>query len=528
MKNWILTHKRLYFVIVGIIAFLAFTIITFIGLGKVHDAEAATDVTYNSHGEIKTATVYDLRELSWEYWLNNTQPAILAWYDNPENLANDIIAECNYWVVTGGNIYYFFVEPFYHDSSLSGQCNIFLNYDNGYVLQITTIDGVPSVTSVSGMYDNHHNNDSSFDVMYNYGSNIVGSSYDFLVNCTDSRKDEITRNNLNYPRVIGHSSDAPYFNFKRVSGQFGKSALNTRNPVLLDFYSAISDCEWVYFGHLNNMSDDAQSYMTELEFVVEMPTFECLDNMFGLKEGIAYYEYDSTRVLSELEDALLRWNQHRNLDKQVYKFTYPLVIEPNEDGDFHFTLTYADILNYLRYCNDDMRTLFNQYSKGHQGLITYFARIHSMTGSVVTTYPSQILTGRTTYNEWGSLSYDSCLEVILEQDKDSADYDSAFEDAYDEKYDEYVNGLKSEIEDLQNQLDNYHATNDAFGNLNTTSIWSGFAGIVSGLLSYASSVTSLSVLTGSVFGFMPSPVTSIMQFTFVAICIIAIIKAIRG
>lgn len=184
-------------VLLGVIAFIVSTLL----LMEPKEADAATDVTYISDGEMMSATVYDLRELSWDYWLTNTQPEVLAWYDNPENLANDIISECNYMVVMEQGFYYFFVEPFYHNSSLTGQNNIFLNYDNGYKVGVRKIDGVPSVVSVVGMYDNHSNADSTFTVMYNGGSCVVGSTYDFLVNCTDSLKDGITRNNLTYPEL---------------------------------------------------------------------------------------------------------------------------------------------------------------------------------------------------------------------------------------------------------------------------------------------------------------------------------------
>lgn len=69
------------------------------------------------------------------------------------------------------------------------------------MVTVRTIDGIPSVVDVYGSYDNHSNADSIRKVMYNGGSNVIGSSYDFLVNCTDTRKDGITRNNLTYPTV---------------------------------------------------------------------------------------------------------------------------------------------------------------------------------------------------------------------------------------------------------------------------------------------------------------------------------------
>lgn len=528
MKDWILKHKKLYFFIVGVIAFIAFMAITLHGVKR---ASAATEtVTANIGGTMKEFTVPDIREVDWSYWLTLDGAKR---YNNPQDLPAKIISDCSYLIVRGvdpGYItYFFYKEPFYYDGPLSIQANISLNFDSGYAVTVAWRDGVPRVEDVAGLFDNSSNADNFWLVMYNGGSCMVGSTYDYLVNCTDYRKDEITRNNLTYPQLVSFSSDAPYFSYKDVIGCFPSDLNLAHGGVLTTFYNALSSAEWIYTGKLNNMNSDATSYRTELEFVVELPTFECLDNLIGLKEGVAYYEYGAEKVADRFEDAILKWGEHfGTLDKQVYRFKYPLIIEPSSDGSFHVKLTYADILNYIRYFNEDARTLFNQYSKGHQGLMSMFARIHSVSGHVVTSYPSGQVTGRTTYNEWGSLLYDSCLEVFVDYDKDDENFDSAFDDAYDKGYDSYVGGLKDEILNLQTQLDNYHKVHDAFGNLGSSDIWSGFTGIISGLASFGSSIRGLSVLAGSVFAFFPLAVTGIMSATLLAICVIAIIKAIRG
>lgn len=483
MKDWILKHKKLYFFIVGVVAFIAFMAITLHGVKRASAATHETSVTVPWGDEQVTIELGD-----YDYYLVIYDASGVEGYadvivSNSPALVND-----NMNIVISGAGCRFSKESYSEEPI---EQSFFNGIEVGYQGRWTSLRA-------------------NYDVLKESTNEVYSPSNPFVK-----------------PNVF--DKDAPYFSYKDVIGCFPNDFNLNHGGVLTTFYNALSSAEWIYTGKLNNMNSDATSYRTELEFVVELPTFECLDNLIGLKEGVAYYEYGAEKVADRFEDAILRWGEHfGSLDKQVYRFKYPLIIEPSSDGSFHVKLTYADILNYIRYFNEDARTLFNQYSKGHQGLMAMFARIHSVSGHVVTSYPSGQVTGRTTYNEWGSLLYDSCLEVFVDYDKDDENFDSAFDDAYDKGYDSYVGGLKDEILNLQTQLDNYHKVHDAFGNLGSSDIWSGFTGIISGLASFGSSIRGLSVLAGSVFAFFPLAVTGIMSATLLAICVIAIIKAIRG
>lgn len=535
MKDWILKHKKLYFFIVGFIAFLAFTIITLIGLGKVYDAEAATDITYNDDGEMKSTTVYDIRELSWDYWLNNTQPEVLAKYDNPENLVNDIIAECNYWVVIGGTEYYFFIEPFYHDGSLSGQCNIYMNHDNGYKVTIGMIDGIPSVTSVVGMYDNSANTDTAWSVMYNGGSNVVGSTYDFLVNCTDSRKDAITRNNLKYPIITSYSVDAPYVTFENL---FVDNKLVNAGMYFVDSFfedigkDALSESVWKYNGRLENFNSNLDDeYYWMLRFRLELPTFDHMIELFA-RQGVSYYSDMESKVLRALYDAWLMWNGNKDAPIKVYEFDYPIKIEPDVNGRFSFQFTFEELMTFIKYFYpDDARHELNQYSDWDLSLYLSFLHVDVLSGSVRTTRGNEQIYGYMTTDDFERGIYDVCREAIIKVDLNTAtpeEIDKAISDAFSEAQEKYIADLEGSIEEIQKQIDDLQSVEGAFGGLEVSDIWTGFKSTVTGLASLGASVGVLSSLAGSVLAFMPLSITGIMSSTILAVCIIAIVKAIRG
>lgn len=505
---------KIAYALIVLLGVIAFAISTFLLMEPV-DAEAATDVTYISDGEMMSATVYDLRELSWEYWLNNTQPEVLAFYDNPENLANDIISECNYMVVMEQGFYYFFVEPFYHNSSLTGQNNIFLNYDNGYKVGVRKIDGVPSVVSVVGMYDNHSNADSTFTVMYNGGSCVVGSTYDFLVNCTDSLKDGITRNNLTYPVIADYVFDLDNY-FSSVvfeqSGTLGSDVLWTLffdmkpeiiYPSLANYYIDVSYRfvlpsldflqDFADFG-VSAWSDDAVDLWRFNSD--EKRTFDFSSSYNAPQGFIPVSDFGSN--LREKWQSFYGVPFDEELFLLALRYSYPQVTalyfrELKTDGDYHLgpTCVVHSYEYYLKLSNGlpSPSVIKNVAVNTHGVPIDYIISVADVSSK----------------ND-----YDDLLNRYQQEVQKNEEFEQALKDA------------QSEVQRAEEALKKAHEDMGFSGFLDL------FDNIAKSFESASGALTSIAGAIGSVFSFLPAEITGCLYFVFVFILFVAIIKAIRG
>lgn len=517
MKDWILSHKKVYFFIVGLIAFVSFMVITLIGFKKTSHAATQT-VTANDSGELVEIDVYDIREVSWDYWLENTQDFYLAKYDNPENLANDIISECNYLVVVGSQnylYYYFYVDPFYHNSSLEGQNNIYVDYDNGYRVEVSYNNGNPRIASVCGMFDNASNDDNSWSVMYNGGSNVVGSTYDFLVNCEDSRKNNISRNNLTYPVVADYIFDLDY-TFDDV---YYRQSLSTDDGFFWTLYFD-REPDMVY--------PSLQNYYIDVSYRFVLPSLDLLQDFADIGLEVwsndavdlwrfsgkykRTYDYQASYLAPQgfitLDDLYTNlredWQSFYGtaLDEELLylavRYAYPQVTaityrEIGTDGNYHMGQT--AVLDSYEY-----------YTKLWNGLImpSVLQNVAVNTHGVSLDYiiPLADVSAKNDYDE------------LLNQYQQEVNKNKEFEDA--------LKDAQSEVQRAEEALKKAHEDMGLSGFLDI------FDNIAEAFESASGALTSIASAIGAVFSFMPSEITGCLYFVFVFLLFVAIYKAIRG
>ncbi|MBQ8279836.1 MAG: hypothetical protein IJZ23_08370, partial [Roseburia sp.] len=194
--------------------------------------------------------------------------------------------------------------------------------------------------------------------------------------------------------------------------------------------------------------------------------------------------------------------------------------------------SFLELETLLKYWNPEVLTEFQGYSEDFRALYMTFAHIECVTSTIKTTREGLSVYGKVTTNRFNRGIYDACVEVIPEVDINTAtpeEIDKIVTDATKEAQDAYMKELENRIESLEDQLGDASNIDTGFGgNLETTDLWSSFTNLIKGLGTIAPAIQELSFLSGIVFGFFPIEIGGIMAGTLLALCVIAIIKAIRG
>lgn len=485
LRNWLKTHERLYWYIVVGLAVLAFGIITAVGCAKLERAEAATatgetSITVTWHDELQTMDLLD-----WQY----------------------------YFIAEGG-------------SHGGGACVVYSN--------------APLVRSSNGMMK--ASDGSKIGTFGMTDKPLIWETYSGLVSSISSG-DSFTSFRANHDiynedgtlwlanSVISemYSPDAPYTTFQNVVVD-NKIRDGASLKVFSNFYDDYTKTStWKYFGRLNNMVPDADlSYKAETVFLVHIPTADYVEGLFASNDIDIEWEHN---VLKYGGSLIHQWNMDKKAPYREYEFTYVIDIVPDSEGNYTYNFTFADIENLVKYWNPDFLTEFNGYSEYFRSIMMSFVHVECVTSAVTTTREGQILYGKVTTNQFSRGVYHSCVEVIPDIDINTAtpeEIDKIIADAEQEAHDKYIADLENRVEDLENQMGNVGTVNGAFGSLENTDLWTGFQNLVAGLASFGPAIGSLSSLTGAVFAFLPVTITGIMSTTLFAICVIAIIKAIRG
>ena len=533
MKNWILSHERAYWYLVFGIAIGLFALITAIGVGKVYNAEAAE---IEPMVVIDGISIPDIRTFDWSEYAEHFETE----YGYTGNIGEKIVREHKYCIIT--------VNPYLWENK------------NPYFTYLFTNE--PIQYSENSNYWLLADWDTSFAFEYRYGEIkdtrgyglnnwdgtqlgygpdlipfVVGSKNSSCITIAstyDFRNGQLSYHKsyqqISYPEKVldnYYDTSAPYVMFDSLNINNVVHDVDCRMGSLENIYDHYyKRSTWTYKGQMKDISSDDISYSLIATFRVEIPSWEYCWNVLcdmGLSAPSgADLEY--TRAIDFI------WSDP-NADFTTYEFTYPIDIDVLGNGMFDFTFTFQELETLVKYFNPNFLELMKEESKSHQAFIMSCMHIERCSFVVETTRSDSIVRGAITTNKFERGVYDSCFEVITLADTESVDKD-VVEDLINKElqyqYDEYQKWLEDYVDELEQQLGSVGSVNGAFGNLEGSDLWSGFISLVSGLGSLAPAIASLSSLTGAVFGFLPVTITGIMSTTLFAICIIAIIKAIRG
>lgn len=512
MKNWLMVHERLYWYIVIGLAVLAFGVVTAVGCAKVYDANAAE----TSDG------VYYPDLLNDVYMDDRYKPLIdSACVDYPY-----FVVSCIKDSSSKPTYYYLFSDaPFeLYCKEQNGVYGAFVSAD----FEVTVIVGATVDWGVIGVQND-------FGMVFPLSS-FVGSNCEFKVKeGYESSTSEIAllpQKNLLHPNgpLMEYSSDAPYVTFERLDVVNKIADGNTKVMFVNPYEDYTKTSSWEYFGTLRNMDSSKDlEYLLEVEFLAELPKDTYLEKLADELGVDVTWEYN---MLRNTPDLVMMWNADNRAEKDVYEFTYTFPVVPDEHGYFSYELAFDTIETLIQYFNTDARERIQSYEEGHRAFLLSFLHIDCVSAVVKTTREDSIVYGKITTNQFDRGIYDVCIEVIPDVDINTAtpeEIDKIIADATQDAHDKYLKDLEERLENLQNQINGVGSVEGAFANgLDGTDLWSGFQSLSSGLVSLAPSIASLSVLMGAVFGFLPVQIVGAMSFTLFALCVIALIKAIRG
>lgn len=496
MKNWLITHERLYWYIVVGLAVFGFGLITAIGCAKLYDANAAEYVDYHADHDYKT--IYETAC----NWVENSNLYGAEYLEaHPYRIVVAGWGETNY----GANVY-FFAEP------------ISLSLGN-WGMQENTI---PETLSVYILFE--------------------GCKYESYATRTSLRADIQSLRYTTYDIYNGDdvvvektkdlvfSSNAPYIDF--VGLTVDNKFLNEKYNVLYediyqDFYVPSL---WTYEGELKNMSPDDLEYKCNIHFYIDLPTDTYVETLFD-KNGYSL-KYLGASIVKHTKEVIKQWYKDDNASFCTYEIIYPVQLVPDNNGRFSLTFKFPELEYLIRASSPDVNLQFEEYIAAKRAHLMSFVHVSKLVFEVEAVRSDSIVYGHYTANQFERGVYDSCLEVLAFVDKDITSEDALenlINTELDYQYTLYVNSLQDEIDELKQQMQDVGTVGSIFsGGLESSDLWTGFQSLAEGLASLAPAIASLSLLAGSVFAFLPSPIMTMVMFTFFAICIIAIVKAVRG
>lgn len=509
LKNWLVTHERLYWYIVVGLAVLGFGIVTALGCAKLEQANAAEEMVKVAwKGEEVSVPLGN-----YPYYL------VLKGAGGYGDVLFLSMYELEY-ENRSGTVYFCYYDDVGNQTTAKGTCRIYGN----------KVSGASSLSDTA---------EDSYGLSFNRTFSVeqVVSNYDVL----NSQTGEVVYSANPFPPAHAYSPDAPYVKFEGVSW----SNLYLDGKPLLFHIGTTFDNKtkysgWGYSGKLSNFdSTGATSYSLNVDYVVELPTWEYVKELCEIK-GVPYYGWDTSDSSQMLRSI---WDSNEDIPKHVYRFTYPVTLEDginfdSSDGSFYFSLSFEEIEVLIRYFNDTaFQQLMNDiaYEDEAEELRAHYLSYLHIDEVRIVVHADMVdssIYGPMTVNVFQRSMKSAPLVKVVDVDY-LAELEGSLDDVVNESvmsgFEEYYKSLEEKIDGLESQLQDIYLVEDGFGgDLESTDLWVSFRSLAEGLAGMAPAVGAIASLSGAVLSFLPLQITGIMSFTLLAICIIAIIKAIRG
>lgn len=479
LKNWLVTHERLYWYIVVGLAVLAFGVITAIGCAKLEKANAA---------EVKDF--------------------IIPWNGVDTAISNDGLEY--YFIAYGESHSPGGVRAYFSDKP-------FVGYMSGanYVIKG---EGCTLIAYGQGNTANISNNKAD----YSGGSNVAFDFTSYASNC--GLRDEsgnVLLAPIEYAPLMEYSASAPYF-----TGV-------TYGNVNLFMIDGNTNFEESTFRFVFDIADDGPEYVsrsTKMSGYVYLPSKDFITKavqyyMGGRDTLDAYYSIYSCKEYPN-------WLNSIDIgDGSTFKkwyFTFDAECGENLD----LRLTHEQIYSLVEECNSiDLREYYEISDVAYiDHILKGYMWVHRLDGYITTTYSDVVKYGNMTSFVLSTYLKDPIV-VVGNSDPNfvgpmlpDVDIQQNINQAYKDALDEAI----KENESLNDSFNGLLDTNGAYGDLEGSDLWKSFRSLADGLASMAPAVRAIALLSGSVLAFMPLQVQGMISFTLVALCIIAIIKAIRG
>lgn len=496
LKEWLVEHERLYWYIVVGLAVFAFGLITMFGLMKLERAEAATHETSITVPWGKTVATFELGE--FDYYL--------VYIVNGYEYANVVLSTSPICIDSNGFI------------KLSGKYKCYTKIDKQEepYLDQSGNNGITIGTRI-GTYTIYRAN---HDIIKVDTQEIIYVSNPFIP----------------APLPEEYSGSAAYLQFNKHTWL---------NRFFMDENWDFNESFFKFnFDVANTLVEEYENRVVSFSGYITLPSKSQFDEMWNV--------INTSNGLLSAKERLEKYNHYysgeyypywlKYLDRQtldVGKKWYVTFTVDCPADTLEVNLTHDYMLSLIESCNGiDLEEYYDLTTRGELiNIMKSYIWVSRLDSIVYTTY-----TDRVEYGNLVSFAFSSSLNnpVVVVGNSDPLLYgppvdfvgpmlpDSDVQQNIDQAYQEALEAAKKENESLYGEMEGYYDVQGAFGDLSGSDLWTSFRSLADGLASMAPAVRAIATLSGAVLAFMPLQVTGIIAFTLLALCIIAIIKAIRG
>ena len=508
MKKWILEHKKLYFFIVGVVAFIAFMAITLIGCCKI--SKAATDSVWFS---VDGNSIPDITSLDWSEYTEYFERE----YGYTGNIGEKILRDHKYCVVV--------INPYYWPNEVPWVSFLFTNAP--YVYEANDLNCIfPDFdTSFSFEY-----RDGQIQYPRGYGMNAWDNSK-FPDYPDNSIPFVVTSNNIS-SQVIASSYD--------IGNEWG---LKHSSFTLVDYPTVEYDILHGLERHVENvvfteiLSDGVSKWQVSYDTIPDI--------QFPLPDTYSLYSMHRFRVPPLLYLEFLKGEEILESDVSEWRASGTYFVE------FDFTLesSYSGNLNlyealrsalvsqwfdiYGVELDNELLDIALRYAYPHVSILRPLQNVDGVLygGNANICYAQSIYMG-----------YDDNLEIILFKDISGCGFDDILDMASDSLYED-TDALKTQLEnalieleekkvalaETQKKLEELREEYDAY--LKSSSL-SGFldffTDIAKSFESAAESVGAIGHGIADVFSFLPIEIRVGLYFALPFLIFVAIYKAIKS
>lgn len=510
-RNWVLTHEKLYKLIVFVLALVAFLAVTAHGC-KTMKAEAATTSDGLYYPCLWT-------EVDWGTF---------------SAYKETIRSACPHFIIQGNGNSNGYYSIFMFDSDRKLEAGSPQEDSPAYYGRYAWFVGVKDNVVVQVRQNNNELN----AIYYKYNGSylpMIGGTYDY-------RHADMPGNTYR---------NLPYEAVKELKPEFYVNAPFVQNPTYFcsNFLNAVDgayrslDLSEMYFNYQGTLTTLPNLNPTKQEITyyvdVYMPTQEWVNTLIENYSSLAGEKAFVNWYYDEYDD----WYAAISANRTKYRIYDVMAIYDCTDADtVRLSLTYEDLkasilASYTQ--NGTFEELYDlrnaPWGDTHEKIIENYIWNYMTVGCIETLVDTQndvqwmygrVVSTVVRYN-LPPINFEYAYDSI-NPDENTPDYDSEIDKAILNAYLDNMNNLQSEKDELQSVLDNYYMAEGAFSDYSASDIWGYLTDTSKGLVSVTGAVSGLAAVVGVVFGFLPAQISGMIMTLFVICIFTAIIRFIRG
>lgn len=501
MSNFIKKHPVLYWIIVGSIATLVFTLVTLKGCAKLEKAHAASE----------SMSLYDAYQIACEYVV--------------EKYGENTLSSAPFRVITSSTSGTRYSVHFY--SGKSG-----LMPDSSYVDYPFIFADMP-MANIRVNFDGTVDDAAGWKVLVTGANDVLWSNYD-IVDISTSQVVYFADSELNPDMTFSYLINAPYVTYDSYRN-YNAFFDSVKAPI------DISEFE-VKFSVAGQPMRPEKGYMLDATLYVWLPTKEYMDAKYPF---LMKNDFLQTALISPsiYQNDVKAWQSKVGTDgnSKLYKLKVQYEFgAPNTDSSglvFRLNYDYKDLYDLLEtaygdgendysfkdyYVSNEWDDFYRDFVFAHM----YISRMDNVLYTLIDDYDTYY--GRVTtftFVQNGSAVYSEVSKDFTSSENLESDIQSGVMESLKEGLIE----SGSKVDELQQQINNASGTLGSFDTeFEGVGLWEGISSVGNGLLGLTGFLGSVASVFGRVFSFLPYDAQQIMGYFFMISLFIALWKLIKG